>query len=116
MIPALRRRRTTLLTDALIQAEAGHEAFRMVGVVRRRQERASARTGEKFAFVALSDPTGEYEVLFPPEQLRRCREVLEPGAQIAIKVRAKASDGEVRFFGDEAEPLDRAIEAAAAGL
>jgi DNA polymerase-3 subunit alpha len=116
MIPALRRRRTTLLSDALVQAEAGHEAFRMVGVVRRRQERASARTGEKFAFVSLSDPTGEYEVLFPPEQLRRCREVLEPGAQVAIKVRAKASDGEVRFFGDEAEPLDRAIEAAAAGL
>jgi DNA polymerase-3 subunit alpha len=116
MVPALRRRRTTLLTDALIQAEAGHEAFRMVGVVRRRQERASARSGEKFAFVALSDPTGEYEVLFPPEQLRRCREVLEPGAQVALKVRAKASDGEVRFFGDDAEPLDRAIEAAAAGL
>ena len=77
----------------------------MVGVVRRRQERASARVGEKFAFVTLSDPTGEYEVLFPPESLRRCREALEPGQAVVIKVRAKASDGEVRFFGDEAEPL-----------
>jgi DNA polymerase-3 subunit alpha len=38
----------------------------MAGVVRRRQERASARSGEKFAFISLSDPTGEYEVLFPP--------------------------------------------------
>lgn len=66
----LRRKRTTLLTDALVQAEAGSEAFRMAGVVRRRQERASAKSGEKFAFVTLSDPTGEYEVLFPPESLR----------------------------------------------
>ena len=116
MVPMLRRRRTVLLTDALVQAEAGMEAFRMAGVVRRRQERASARSGEKFAFVSLSDPTGEYEVLFPPEQLRRCREFLEAGQAVALKVRAKFADGEVRFFGDDAEPLDKAIEAAAAGL
>jgi DNA polymerase III subunit alpha len=106
----LRRRRTTLLVDALAAAEGGHEAFRMAGVVRRRQERASAKSGEKFAFVTLSDPTGEYEVLFPPEQLRRCRDCLEVGRAVSLKVRAKAGEGEVRFFGDEAEPLDRAIE------
>jgi DNA polymerase-3 subunit alpha len=116
MIEALRRRRSTLLSDALVQAESGTEAFRMAGVVRRRQERASARTGEKFAFVSLSDPTGEYEVLFPPEQLRRCREALEPGRAVSLKVRAKFTDGEVRFFGDEAEPLDKALEGATAAL
>ena len=41
---------------------------------------SASGSGEKFAFVTLSDPTGEYEVLFPPEALRRCRDVLEPGA------------------------------------
>jgi DNA polymerase-3 subunit alpha len=82
----------------------------MAGVVRRRQERASARNGDKFAFVSLSDPSGEYEVLFPPESLRRCRDALEPGKSVSIKVRAKSSDGEVRFFGDDAEPLDKAVE------
>ena len=35
--------------------------------------------------------------------------LLEPGRSIVIKVRAKATDGDVRFFGDEAEPLERAI-------
>ena len=116
MMEVLRRKRTTLFTDAMAQVEAGMEAFRMAGVVRRRQERASARSGDKFAFVTLSDPTGEYEVLFPPESLRRCREALEPGKAVVIKVRAKASDGDVRFFGDEAEPLERAIAGATAGL
>jgi DNA polymerase-3 subunit alpha len=91
------------------------EAFRMCGVVRRRQERAS-QSGEKFAFVSLSDPTGEYEVLFPPEALRKCRDVLEPGKAVVIKVRAKARDGEVRFFGDDAEPIEKAIENVVAGL
>ena len=112
----LRRRRTTMLTEALPQALGGVEAFRMAGVVRRRQERSSARSGDRFAFISLSDPTGEYEVLFPPEALRKCRELLEPGRSISVKVRAKAQDGEVRFYGDDAEPIERTIEAATAGL
>jgi DNA polymerase-3 subunit alpha len=116
MIEVLRRKRVTLCAEAAALAESGMEAFRMTGMVRRRQERASAKTGEKFAFATFSDPTGEYEVLFPPESLRRCREVLEPGQAVVIKVRAKAKDGEVRFFGDDAEPIAAAIEQAATGL
>jgi DNA polymerase-3 subunit alpha len=115
VVGMLRRRRTSMLTEAMAQAEAGMEALRMCGVVRRRQERAS-QSGEKFAFVSLSDPTGEYEVLFPPESLRKCRDVLEPGKAVVIKVRAKARDGEVRFFGDDAEPIEKAIENVVAGL
>jgi DNA polymerase-3 subunit alpha len=115
MVDMLRRRRTTLVADAIVQAEAGAEAFRMAGVVRRRQERAS-QSGDRFAFVSLSDPTGEYEVLFPPEALRKCREVLEPGKSVVIKVRAKSRDGEVRFFGDDAEPIEKALENVAASL
>ena len=88
----------------------------MAGVVRRRQERASARTGEKFAFVTFSDPTGEFECLFPPEQLRKCREVLEPGATVMVRVRAKASEGEVRFFGDDASRMDNLLDDANIGL
>ena len=116
LMPALRRRRTDLLTEVIPKAEAGAEAFRMAGVVRRRQERASQASGDKFAFVTLSDPSGEYEVLFPPESLRRCRDLLEPGRALSLKVRAKAKDGEVRFFGDDAEPVETAIENAVAGL
>jgi DNA polymerase-3 subunit alpha len=115
MVGVLRRRRTHMLTEVIPRAEAGMEAFRMCGVVRRRQERAS-QSGERFAFVSLSDPSGEYEVLFPPEALRKCREVLEPGKAVSIKVRAKARDGEVRFFGDDAEPIEKAIENMVAGL
>jgi DNA polymerase-3 subunit alpha len=116
MIDLLRRKRTTLYADAVGLAEGGAEAFRMAGVIRRKQERASAKNGEKFAFVTLSDPTGEYEVLFPPESLRRCREALEPGRAVSIKVRAKANDGEVRFYGDEAEFIEATLEGAIASL
>jgi DNA polymerase-3 subunit alpha len=116
MIDLLRRKRTTLYADAVGLAEGGAEAFRMAGVIRRKQERASAKNGEKFAFVTLSDPTGEYEVLFPPESLRRCREALEVGRAVSVRVRAKANDGEVRFYGDEAEFIERTLEGAIASL
>jgi DNA polymerase-3 subunit alpha len=116
MVEALRRRRTDLYADAVVKAEAGTEALRMAGVVRHRQERAAQGSGEKFAFVTLSDPTGEYEVLFPPESWRRCRDTLEPGQAVAITVRARARDGEVRFFGDSADPVAKAVENVVAGL
>ncbi|MCW5758406.1 MAG: DNA polymerase III subunit alpha [Phenylobacterium sp.] len=115
MVEALRRKRTDLLTDAVARAAAGAEALRMAGVVRRKQERPS-RSGEKFAFVTFSDPTGEYEVLFPPESLRKCRDLLEPGKAVVLKVRAKASEGEVRFFGDDVEPVETAVANVVAGL
>ena len=114
-VDALRRKRVTLFADAMPQALDGVDAFKMAGIVRRKQERAG-RSGDKFAFVSLSDPTGEYEVLFPPETLRKCRDLLEAGSAIVLRVRAKATDGEVRFFGDDAEPLERAIEGAVAAL
>ena len=111
----LRRKRVTFLAEAATLAEAGHEAFRMCGVVRRKSERPS-KSGEKFAFVTLSDPTGEFEVLFPPETLRKCRDLLEPGRALLVKVRCKGREGELRFFGDEAELLDTVVAEAATAL
>jgi DNA polymerase-3 subunit alpha len=54
--------------------------------------------------------------MFPPESLRKCRDVLEPGKAVILKVRASARDGEVRFFGDDAEPIEAAAAAAAAAV
>jgi DNA polymerase-3 subunit alpha len=114
MVEVLRRHRTTLLADALAACAGGAEVFRMVGVVRRRQERPTAQG--KLAFVTLSDPTGEFEVLFRPEALRAHRDLLEVGRAIVVKVRAKPSDGDVRFYADDARPLEQIIEQGRAGL
>ncbi len=116
MEAALRRKRVTFVAEAVQRAEQGHDAFLMAGVVRRRQDRASAKNGEKFAFVTFSDPTGEFECLFPPEQLRKCRELLEVGSALMVRVRAKSSDGEVRFFGDDCSRLDTLIDESSVGL
>jgi DNA polymerase III subunit alpha len=110
LLDVFKRRQITLYAEAIALAQEGREAFRMAGVIRRRQERASARTGEKFAFVTFSDPSGEFEVLFQAEALRRFRDILEVGQSVLVNVRSKSSDGEVRFFGDSAKPMNESLK------
>ena len=55
-------------------------------------------------------------VMFPPESLRKCRDTLDTGRSVVIRVRAKSNDGEVRFFGDDAEPIEKVLEGVTAGL
>ena len=116
MLDVFKRRNVTLYADAVSLASEGREAFRMAGIIRRKQERAAQGSGEKFAFVTLSDPSGEYEVLFPPESLRKNRDHLEVGASIVLKVRSKGKDGEVRFFGDDAGPMSATLKTDDLGL
>jgi len=116
MLDVFKRRNVTLYADAVALASEGREAFRMAGIIRRKQERAAQGSGEKFAFVTLSDPSGEYEVLFPPESLRKNRDHLEVGNSIVLKVRSKGRDGEVRFFGDDAGPMSETLKTDDMGL
>ena len=114
MAETLRVRRVTLYAEAAAQAEEGGvSAFRMAGVLRRRQEKPS-RTGEKFAYVTLSDPSGEYEAMVPPAELGRMREVLEPGAALLMRMRARVDGGQFRLVVETAEPLTAATEKEAA--
>ena len=101
----LRARKVTLYAEAAIMAdEGGHTAFRMAGVLRRRQEKPG-RTGEKLAYLTLSDPSGEYEAMAPPAELARFRDVLEPGASLLFRMRARVDGGQFRLIAEHAEPL-----------
>jgi DNA polymerase-3 subunit alpha len=78
----LAKRGVVVFADLPAKAADGARAARLAAVVRRRQEKVSQRSGEKFAFVTLSDPSGEFEALVPPKVLREIRDVLEPGASV----------------------------------
>ncbi|CAM3624031.1 DNA polymerase III subunit alpha [Litorimonas haliclonae] len=87
-------------------AKSGKECkLNLAGVVLRKQERLSKR-GKKFAFVALSDPTGEYEVLFTEKILLANRDYLSPGNLVQVKVKAEGGDGDVRLFAEAMTALD----------
>ena len=87
--------------------------YRMVGVVRKRQERVSKR-GKRFAFLELSDPTGTYEVLVTEKLLTAKRDVMTAGHLVCVHVSAEANDGELRMYAENVTMLDGASVSASA--
>jgi len=79
------------------------------GIHLKKQERVSAKSGNKFAFLQMSDATGVYEVMIFSDTLARCREFLEPGTALLVNVDADTREEEIRFTGQIIEPLDAAV-------
>ena len=90
---------------------------KLAGVVRDRRERTSNK-GNRFAFVQLSDSSGDYEVVVFSELLVMSRALLEPGSRVLITAEARADrDGEgLRLSAQSIEPLDDALAQATRGL
>ena len=79
----------------------------MIGVVRRRVEKP-ARSGGKFAFLTLSDPSGETEIMVMPEMLADVRERLEPGNSVSVRVEVRKKEDEIRLSLARVVPLEEA--------
>jgi DNA polymerase-3 subunit alpha len=112
---ALRRRNTVFFAEVPEKMVGAEAIFRMAGVVRARKERP-ANSGGKFAWVTLSDPTGEYEVMVMPEELAASRERLDPGKSISFRAKARVRDGDLKLSADRVEPLDGADMSGCAGI
>jgi len=86
--------------------EGAVRAVRMAGIVRRRQEKISRRSSERFAFITLSDPSGEFEALVPPKVFSEARDMLEAGQGVLATFRVEEQDDLIRLIMDSCEPLD----------
>ncbi|GHS91788.1 DNA-directed DNA polymerase [Alphaproteobacteria bacterium] len=87
----------TLETGALV---------RFAAVLLSKEERIS-KSGNKFAFLTMSDPYGVFEVPFFSENYAAIRNILEPGliAYVEATVR-RNNDGSLRLVGQTLEKLD----------
>ncbi len=95
------------LQEAMDGAEKA-QIFTMAAVVMKRQERISQKTGQKFAFVALSDTTGSYEVMIFSDTLEEYRPILEEGNMIIMTAEADVRDGNLRLLGRMFKSMDEA--------
>jgi len=109
-------RRSGVLTFDEVTARAAGGAFigKMAGTVAIRQERKSAR-GTRFAFVTLSDPTGQYEVTLFSDVLDTARPHLESGAQVVIQVEATLEADQLKLLCRSVVPIDAAVAHAGGG-
>jgi DNA polymerase-3 subunit alpha len=93
----------------------GATAAKLAGSVTYRQERRS-RTGNRFAFVGFSDPTGQFETIVFSDTLAGARDLLEPGRAVIARVEADVENDEVRLRLQSAEILDQAAATVQTGL
>ncbi|MEO1473968.1 MAG: OB-fold nucleic acid binding domain-containing protein, partial [Pseudomonadota bacterium] len=103
VLSSVDRDRVTLAMEIEGRAEDG-KPLELIGIVRRRAEKP-ARNGGKFAFLTLSDPSGEVELMVFPETLSANREQLEPGAPVAITAAVKRNGEEIRLNAERVKPL-----------
>lgn len=91
--------------------EEGKEAqtYRLAGIVLTKQERAT-KTGQRYAFVQLSDPTGVFEATVFSELLNQHRDLLEPGMALLLTVTAQRTEENVRLTCQAIETLEKATD------
>ena len=109
-LPILERKKAIMAVDIDDRYKAGARNVRLAGVVRKRQERISKR-GKRFAWVNISDPTGDFEVFFGEELLAVHRNILEAGALIELTAEAKDREGEISLFANTVTSLELTGEA-----
>jgi DNA polymerase-3 subunit alpha len=115
--PTLRRKRVMFHADLVeIAGRSGVAVGRIAGCVMKRQEKKSAR-GARFAFVALSDPTGMYEVTVWSDILAASRDLLEPGCNVVMTVEAEPGGEGLKLICKAVQAADLvAADASPAGL
>jgi DNA polymerase III subunit alpha len=87
----------------------------LAGTVLYSRER-KGKSGNAYAFVAFSDPTGQFEAVVFSEALAASRALLEPGTAVLLDVEAEADGESVRVRVQKLASLDKAAEACHAGM
>ena len=93
----------------------GATAAKLAGTITYKQERRS-KTGNKFAFVGFSDPTGQFETIVFSDTLNAVRELLEPGKAVIARVEADVDGEDIKLRLQGLEILDKAAAAIVQGV
>jgi len=106
VLEGIDRDRVTLAIEIEERASDG-KPLELIGVVRMRNEKP-ARNGGKFAFLTLSDPTGEVEMMVFPETLQQSYDLLQVGNAVAITVGVKRTGDEIKLNAERIVQLESA--------
>jgi len=102
---ALKRRKIVYFEDTDAVYLRGQRVIPMAGVLHKRQERMSQRTKKRFAYLNLSDPSGEYEVFIGEDLLVNSRDLLQAGTLLELQIKLDMRDGELRLSANSIRPL-----------
>ena len=87
----------------------------LAGSVLSMRER-QGKSGNAYAFVAFSDPTGQFEAVVFSEALAGSRELLKPGSAVLLDVEAEADGETVKVRARRISSLEAVAEARHSGI
>lgn len=107
---ALRQVKVEEYASILANPKKNERVLNIAGSVIIKQERKSQR-GQPYAFITLTDPTGQFEVMVFSDVLNASREMLEPGKSVVLRVEAKwessdDGDDQLRLFARSVKSLE----------
>ncbi|MBU2091670.1 MAG: DNA polymerase III subunit alpha, partial [Alphaproteobacteria bacterium] len=99
----------------LLTASGGSKRIKLAGILVAKQERTS-KSGNRFAFVSLTDRSGVFEITLFSEILAQTRELIDSGQPLLVSADARAEGESFRLLANNIEPLDKAVANAVTGL
>jgi DNA polymerase III subunit alpha len=112
---ALRRMGTTPCAQIETVAQSGVTRVRVAGVVGAQKERVT-RTGNRMAWVRITDASGSCEVTLFAEVLARSRDLLANGATVLVTAELRQDGEALRITAQDVSSLDRAAADAGAAM
>ncbi len=112
---ALRRLGTTPCAQVETGARAGITRVRLAGMVVAQKERVT-RTGNRMAWVRITDASGSCEVTLFAEVLSRARDLLLNGSNVLVTADLRQDGEALRVTAQDVTSLDQAAAAAGAAM
>tara|TARA_R110000824_G_scaffold155226_6_gene327725 strand:- start:11118 stop:14534 length:3417 start_codon:yes stop_codon:yes gene_type:complete len=109
---ALRRANVVTYAELL---KRGNRAEFVAGTITAKQERKSKK-GNPFAFVSLSDPSGQFEVVVFSDVLNASRELLEAGKAVVLGVEVEMNGDEAKLLAKSVRSVDNVVSNTEAGM
>lgn len=108
----LGRMRVALVSDLREKlANKPHIKTFMAGVLLKKAEKVSSKTGNKYAFLQVSDPSGVFEGMLFSEELAKSRNILNAGESLLLTVDAELREDQMRITIQGVQKLADALAA-----
>jgi DNA polymerase-3 subunit alpha len=104
--------RLKILSAAQVETMLTHQPMLvtdMAGVLLKKQIKVSPKSGNKYAFLQMSDGSGVYEAMLFSEVLHRAKDYLNEGESLLLKTVAERKNDQTRYSVQDIQPLEKAL-------
>ena len=115
-LPALRQRKVVTYEELKNRSDRQSTIAQLAGVISKRNNRRSQKSDRPYAFVELSDPSGNFEVVVFSDLLAEQGQMLEPGEAIVVTTAVEWREDELRLTAKALRSVEDVTANAIAGF